>query len=348
MNEFNLTCPVMRPAGDRVLLAHGGGGRLMHQLIAQVFLKELGGAPLETQHDGAVLRVNGLRLAFTTDSYVVHPLEFPGGNIGDLAVYGTVNDLAMCGARPLHLSAGFILEEGLEMETLRRVVRSMREAADRAGVTLVTGDTKVVDKGKGDGIFINTAGIGVVQAPNEICPAAVRAGDAVIVSGDLGAHGVAVLSVREGLEFASPVVSDTAPLWAPVEALLAAGLEVHCLRDLTRGGLASALNEIAAGAGLGLEIREAAVPVSEAVRGACEILGLDPLYVANEGRFVAFLPEREAERALAVLRAAPVSAAAARIGTAAPAARGVVTLTSRIGGHRVLDLLSGEQLPRIC
>jgi hydrogenase expression/formation protein HypE len=347
MTDFNVSCPVMRPAGDRVLLAHGGGGRLMHQLIAGLFLKELGGGPFEAQHDGAVLSVNGLRLAFTTDSYVVRPLEFPGGNIGDLAVYGTVNDLAMCGARPLYLSAGFILEEGLEMEVLRRLVRSMRDAAARAGVTLVTGDTKVVDKGKGDGVFINTAGIGVVEAPAQIGPAAVRAGDAVIVSGDLGAHGVAVLSVREGLEFASPVVSDTAPLWEPVQALLAAGVEVHCLRDLTRGGLASALNEIAA-AGVGIEIREAAVPVSDAVQGACEILGLDPLYVANEGRFVAFVPERDAGRALEVMRSVPVSAAAARIGAVTSGPRGLVTLVSRIGGHRVLDLLSGEQLPRIC
>jgi hydrogenase expression/formation protein HypE len=347
MTEFNLSCPVMRPFGDRILLAHGGGGRLMHQLIANVFLPEFTSAPLEAQHDGALLSVDGLRLAFTTDSYVVRPLEFPGGNIGDLAVYGTVNDLAMCGARPLYLSAGFILEEGLEIEVLRRVVRSMREAAARAGVTLVTGDTKVVDKGKGDGVFINTAGIGVVEAPSEISPASVRAGDAVIVSGDLGAHGVAVLSVREGLEFASPVVSDTAPLWEPVQALLAAGIEVHCLRDLTRGGLASALNEIAA-AGVGIEIREAVVPVSEPVQGACEILGLDPLYVANEGRFVAFLPERDAGRALEVLRALRVAAAAARIGAVTEGPRGLVTLASRIGGHRVLDLLSGEQLPRIC
>ena len=348
MSEFNLSCPVIAPAGDRVLMAHGGGGRLMHQLIEKVFLPEFSSAPRGPLHDGAVLRLDGLRLAFTTDSYVVRPLEFPGGDIGSLAVYGTVNDLAMCGARPLYLSTGFILEEGLEMDTLRRVVRSMREAAARSGVVLATGDTKVVDKGKGDGIFINTAGIGVVEAPAEIGPAAVRAGDAVIVSGDLGAHGVAVLSVREGLEFASPVVSDTAPLWQPVAALLEAGLEVHCLRDLTRGGLASALNEIAAGAGAGIEIREAAVPVAEAVQGACEILGLDPLYVANEGRFVAFLPQRDAERALAVLRGLLVSAAAARIGTVTPGPCGVVTLTSRIGGRRVLDMLSSEQLPRIC
>jgi hydrogenase expression/formation protein HypE len=339
---------VASPADDRVLLAHGGGGRLMHQLIEKVFLPEFSSAALEARHDGAVLRVNGLRLAFTTDSYVVRPLIFPGGTIGDLAVNGTVNDLAMCGARPLYLSAGFILEEGLEMETLRLVVRSMREAARRAGIVLVTGDTKVVDKGKGDGVFINTAGIGVVEAPADIGPAAVRCGDALIVSGDLGAHGVAVLSVREGLEFESPILSDTAPLWAPIEALLRAGIEVHCLRDLTRGGLASALNEIAEAGGVGIQVKEPAVPVTEAVQGACEILGLDPLYVANEGRFVAFVPQGDAERAVEVLQRLPVSAGAARIGAVTEGPRGVVALESRIGGHRVLDMLSGEQLPRIC
>ncbi len=303
---------------------------------------------LEARHDGAILRLNGMRLAFTTDSFVVRPLIFPGGTIGDLAVNGTVNDLAMCGARPLYLSAGFILEEGLAMETLRLVVASMREAAARAGVALVTGDTKVVDKGKGEGIFINTAGIGIVESPLDPGPAAVEPGDAVLVSGDLGAHGVAILSVREGLEFESPILSDTAPLWPAVEALLRAGVAVHCLRDLTRGGLASALNEIAAARGVLIRIHEAWIPVAEPVRGACEILGLDPLYVANEGRFAAFVPERDADRALEVLAQAPVSAGAARIGVVEEGPAGTVVLRSRVGGNRVLDLLSGEQLPRIC
>jgi hydrogenase expression/formation protein HypE len=348
MKEVNLSCPLPQPADDTVLLAHGGGGKLTHQLIEKVFLPAFACAPLETRHDGALLRLNGSRLAFTTDSYVVRPLVFPGGNIGDLAVNGTVNDLAMCGARPLYLSAGFILEEGLPMETLRTVVASMGEAARRASVTLVTGDTKVVDKGKGDDVFINTAGIGVVETPLEIAPAAVRPGDAIIISGDLGSHGVAVLSVREGLEFEAPIRSDTAPLWEPVEALLEAGIEVHCLRDLTRGGLASALNEIAEVGSVGMTISESAVPVVEAVRGACEILGLDPLYVANEGRFVVFVPERDADRAVEVMRRFPVCPAVARIGGVGRNAAGTVTLTSRIGGHRVLDMLSGEQLPRIC
>ncbi len=346
--EFTVQCPAPVAPEDRVLLAHGGGGKLTQQLLEKLFLPAFAHPALQARHDGAILRVNGMRLAFTTDSFVVRPLIFPGGTIGDLAVNGTVNDLAMCGARPLYLSAGFILEEGLAMEALRLVVASMREAAARAGVALVTGDTKVVDKGKGDGIFLNTAGIGIVESPVDLGPAAVEPGDAVLVSGDLGAHGVAILSVREGLEFESPILSDTAPLWPAVEALLRAGVAVHCLRDLTRGGLASALNEIAAARGVLIRIHEASIPVAEPVRGACEILGLDPLYVANEGRFAAFVPERDAERALEALAQAPVSAGAVRIGVVEPGPPGTVVLRSRVGGNRVLDLLSGEQLPRIC
>jgi hydrogenase expression/formation protein HypE len=348
MREINLTCPVPLPAGDCILLAHGGGGKLMNELIERVFLPAFANPALDARHDGAVLRIGNARLAFTTDSYVVQPLIFPGGNIGDLAVNGTVNDLAMCGARPLYLSAGFILEEGLATEILRVVVDSMRHAAANAGVELVTGDTKVVDKGKGDGMFINTAGIGVVEHALEIGPRSVSPGDAVIVSGDLGAHGIAILSVREGLEFEAPVVSDTATLWPPVEALLARGIEVHCLRDLTRGGLASALNEIATTRGVGIRIREADLPVEEVVRGACEILGLDPLYIANEGRFAAFLPMAQAARALEILSAFPVSRRATLAGEVTANDPGLVVLTSRIGGNRVVDMLSGEQLPRIC
>jgi len=348
MKEIELVCPVPRLAGDRVLLAHGGGGKLTNQLIEKVFLPAFANPALDARHDGAVVMVPGQRLAMTTDSYVVRPLIFPGGTIGELAVYGTVNDLAMCGARPLYLTAGFILEEGLALEKLRTVVNSMHEAVRRAGVTLVAGDTKVVDKGKGDEMFITTAGVGVVETALEIRPASVQPGDAIIVSGELGAHGVAILSVREGLEFDAPILSDTAPLWEPVRALLEAGIEVHCLRDLTRGGLASALNEISTARGVGMRIEEASVPVDEVVKGACEILGLDPLYVANEGRFAAFVPEHQAARAVEILRALPVSARAARIGEVAAAPRGLVTLRSRIGGSRVLDMLSGEQLPRIC
>ncbi len=346
--EFTLTCPLPLASGDRILLAHGGGGKLTNQLIETLFVPQFSNPALNARHDGAVLSVCGVRLAFTTDSYVVRPLMFPGGNIGDLAVNGTVNDLAMCGARPLYLSSGLILEEGLAMQTLRTVVESMQQAARRAGVTLVTGDTKVVDKGKADAMFINTAGIGVVEHELSIAPAAVRPGDAVIISGDLGAHGIAVLSVREGLEFESVIESDSAPLWEPVRALIEGGIQVHCLRDLTRGGLSSALNEIAAAAGVGMRVREADIPVSNAVRAACEVLGLDPFYVANEGRFAAFVPEAEAGRAVSILRGFETCAQATAAGRVTESPRGIVTLESRIGGNRVLDMLSGEQLPRIC
>lgn len=343
-----LSCPLPRPATDRILLAHGGGGRLTNQLIENVFLPAFSNSALESRQDGAVLSAGGSRLAMTTDTYVVDPLIFPGGTIGDLAVNGTVNDLAMCGARPHALSAGFVLEEGLSMETLRTVVAAMQQAALAAKVPIVTGDTKVVDKGKGDGLFLNTTGIGVVIAPTPVGPQSVRPGDAVLVSGDLGAHGIAILSVRGGLEFEGAVRSDTAPLWPAVEALFEAGIEVHCLRDLTRGGLSSALNEIASVARLRITVDEILIPVSDIVRGACELLGLDPLYVANEGRFVAFVPASDAGRALEILRSHAVSAGALRVGTVHENSSGIVTLRSRVGGNRVLDMLSGEQLPRIC
>jgi len=347
---FNLSCPVPRVADDRIVLAHGGGGRLTHQLIEKIFIPAFGNPMLEQRHDGAVVPVNGARLAFTTDSFVVRPVIFPGGNIGDLAINGTVNDLAMCGARPLYLSAGFILEEGLEMETLRTVVASMQQAATNANVKLVTGDTKVVDKGKGDGIFVNTSGIGVIElnVPTEISPASVQPGDVVIVSGDLGRHGIAILSVREGLEFESPILSDCANLWPSVEVLLKAGIEVHCLRDLTRGGLATTLNEIASDRNVYIKLEEALVPVNETVQGACEILGLDPLYVANEGRFAVFVPAAQADAALEVLKKVEVSQGAVRIGRVEESPGRTVVLQSRIGGNRVVDMLSGEQLPRIC
>jgi hydrogenase expression/formation protein HypE len=350
VRTFNLSCPVPRVADDRIVLAHGGGGRLTHQLIEKIFMPAFSNAMLEQRHDGAVLPVNGSRLAFTTDSFVVRPLIFPGGNIGDLAVNGTVNDLAMCGARPLYLSAGFILEEGLEMETLRTIVKSMQEAAASAHVKLVTGDTKVVDKGKGDGVFVNTSGIGVIESNVKmpISPASVQPGDVVIVSGDLGRHGIAILSVREGLEFESPIRSDCANVWPSVEALLNAGIEIHCLRDLTRGGLATTLNEIASDRNVCIKLEEAAMPVNEVVQGACEILGLDPLYVANEGRFAVFVPAAQADAALEVMKKVPVSEGAVRVGKVEENPGRMVVLQSRIGGNRVVDMLSGEQLPRIC
>lgn len=346
--DFTLSCPVHVGQHTTVQLAHGGGGRLTRELVEQVFVAAFGAAPLEHQHDSAVVSLGGARLAMTTDCYVVHPRFFPGGDIGTLAVYGTVNDLAMVGARPAFLSAGFILEEGVAMDEVRRVAASMRAAADLCGVALVTGDTKVVDKGKGDGIFINTTGVGLVDHALAIHPTAVRPGDAVLVSGDVGRHGVAVLSVREGLAFESPVESDCAPLAAPVHALLDAGLSLHCLRDATRGGLATVLNEVALDGGVSITVDELAIPVSEGVAGACELLGLDPLYVACEGRMVVFLPEADAERALGILRNHPASANAARIGTVTEGPAGMVSLRTRLGGSRLLDLLSGEQLPRIC
>jgi hydrogenase expression/formation protein HypE len=350
VKTFNLSCPVPRVADDRIVLAHGGGGRLTHQLIEKIFIPAFANDALEQRHDGAVVPVNGARLAFTTDSFVVRPLIFPGGNIGDLAVNGTVNDLAMCGARPLYLSAGFILEEGLEMDTLRTVVTSMQHAAAKANVKLVTGDTKVVDKGKGDGIFINTSGIGVIESRlrNPIGPASVQPGDAVIVSGDLGRHGIAILSVREGLEFESPILSDCGNLWPAVEALLSAGIEIHCLRDLTRGGLATTLNEIASDRNVCINLEEALISLDEVIQGACEILGLDPLYVANEGRFAAFVPAAQVEPALMALKNIEVSQGAVRVGIVEETPRRTVVLQSRIGGKRVVDMLSGEQLPRIC
>lgn len=341
-------CPVPIESHATVQLAHGGGGRLMGQLIERVFLGAFGGPAAGERHDAAVLDAGSGRIALTTDGYVVRPLVFPGGDVGSLAVHGTVNDLAMSGARAAWLSAGFILEEGLPMEMLRRIVRSMAAAAADCGVAIVTGDTKVVDKGKGDGVFITTTGVGRVGHDRLLAPAGVQPGDAVIVSGDLGRHGMAIMAVREGLEFESAIESDSASVAGPALALLDEGLDVHCLRDLTRGGLTAALNEIAAAAGLEIEIGEAAVPVRGDVAAACEILGLDPLGVACEGRFVAFVPAAEADRALAVMRRFAVSAGAAPVGTVGDRAAGRVILTSRIGTRRILDLPAGEQLPRIC
>ncbi len=345
---LTLACPLSSNGAGRVTMAHGGGGRLTQQLIERIFLPAFANDLLCAQHDGASMEIRGARLAFTTDSYVVRPLVFPGGTIGDLAVNGTVNDLAMCGARPLYLSAGFILEEGLPMETLQSVVESMRSAAERAGVQIVTGDTKVVDRGACDGMYINTSGVGVREWTLEIGPASVQPGDAVLVSGPLGAHGIAVLSVRDGLEFEGPVESDTAPLWKPVESLLQAGIEVRCLRDLTRGGLASAVNEIAGARRVGMRLEESLIPVDPVVRGACEILGFDPLYVANEGRFLAIVPGRQAGCAVQALRSGSNCSQAEKIGEVLEGPAGTVFLRSRIGGNRVLDMLSGEQLPRIC
>jgi hydrogenase expression/formation protein HypE len=349
---FGGSCPLPLADYPTVQMAHGGGGKLSQQLVAGLMVPSFDNPELSRLHDGAVLTVGAAgaaRLAFTTDSYVVRPLFFPGGDIGALAVHGTVNDLAMCGARPLALSCGFILEEGLPMETLARVVESMRRAAAAAGVAIVTGDTKVVDRGKGDGIYVNTAGVGLVDDGVEIDPRRARPGDAVLLSGRIADHGIAILSLREGLEFESPITSDTAALHGLVGELLAKlGADVHVLRDPTRGGVASATNEIAAAAGVGIRLDEPAIPVAEPVRAACELLGLDPLYVANEGKLLAIVAPEAAEAALDLMRAHPLGAEAAIVGEVVAERAGLVTLRSSIGGSRIVDLLTGEQLPRIC
>ena len=346
--DFNATCPLPISQYPHVLMAHGGGGRLMHRLLEDVFGKAFSNPLLDTRHDSAQFTVPPGRLAMTTDSYVVRPLFFPGGDIGSMAVHGTVNDLAMSGARPLYLSSAFIIEEGLPMGTLWRVVCSMRDTAKNCGVQIITGDTKVVDKGKGDGLFINTTGIGVLEHLLNIAPQNVQPDDAVIVSGDLGRHGMAIMAVREGLEFESQIESDSAPVHEPVLELIKAGIEIHCLRDLTRGGLASALNEIAEAAGVKIAIEQNAIPVRVDVSAACEILGLDVLHVANEGRFVVFVPAQAVEPTLAILRRHEVSGNAVVIGRVAEKAAPLVTVKSTLGVSRILDMFSGEQLPRIC
>lgn len=345
--EFAPVCPIAITEYPQIQLAHGGGGKLMHDLIENMFVPAFDNSLLGERHDGAVFGIGNARLAFTTDSYVVKPLFFPGGDIGSLAINGTVNDLAMCGAKPLYLSAGFILEEGLQTEKLWQIVQSMKRAAAEAGIFLVTGDTKVVDRGKGDEIFINTAGVGVIEHDLVIGPKQVRPGDAVILSGDIGRHGIAIMAAREGLEFESAIESDCSPLAALVSELIGTGIEIHCMRDLTRGGLASALVEIAEGCARQINIEESKIAVRDDVQGACEILGFDPMYLANEGRFVVFVPERDSDTALDTIKRHPYGRNATVIGVVNEAVEGVI-LKSRIGANRIVDMFTGEQLPRIC
>lgn len=344
----SLQCPL--PLGDypSVLLGHGGGGRLMHELISKVFRPALSDPSVDRQHDGAELSVGGARLAFTTDSFVVQPRFFPGGDIGRLAVFGTTNDLAMCGARPCWLSAALIIEEGLAMEELWTTVQSMKNAAAEAAVSFVTGDTKVVDRGKGDGLFINTTGIGLIEHEQEIGPGSIRTGDVCIVSGDIGRHGIAIMNARASLELESGIESDLCALTPPVLRLLEEGIRIHCMRDLTRGGLASALIELAEASALHIHIRESHLPVREDVRAACELLGLDPVYVANEGCFALIVPEADAGRSLEILRSWQGNDCPCIIGEVDDRRSGTVTIESRIGIDRRLDMLSGDQLPRIC
>ena len=342
------TCPAPIPSKDKVLLGHGSGGKLTADLIRDVFLPAFGNDVLGRLDDQAVVRIAGLRLAFTTDSFVVKPLFFRGGDIGSLAVHGTVNDLAMGGAQPLFLSAAFILEEGLDLEILRRVTDSLARAAAAAGVQVVTGDTKVVEKGSGDGIFINTTGIGVVPEGVNLSANQARPGDTVILNGSIGDHGIAILSEREGIAFETAVLSDSAPLHTLVRTILNVTQEIRCMRDPTRGGLASALNEIAAQSGVGIVIDERCVPVHEEVRGACELLGLDPLYVANEGKLVAIAAPDAADDIVSAMRRHPLGCEARAIGYVSKANPGLVTMRTSLGTTRVVDMLAGDQLPRIC
>lgn len=344
----SLNCPLPINSPSFISLAHGGGGKLTHQLIENVFRPAFDSAELETQHDGAVFDIPFDKLAFTTDSYIVDPLIFPGGNIGSLAINGTVNDLAMCGARPLYLTVGFILEEGLSMEILWTVVQTMKNAANHAGIKIITGDTKVVDKGKGDGIFINTSGVGAIEHGLKIHPSSIKPGDAVLLSGDIGRHGIAIMAAREGLGFKSQIESDCASVSNLVQKLIDANIEIHCMRDLTRGGLATALIEIAQTSKLSININETEITVREDVKGACEILGLDPMYVANEGRFVVFVKEDHAKEALRVMQNDQQGSQSKIIGTVKEAPKEKVVLKTKLGTSRILDMLSGEQLPRIC
>jgi len=345
------SCPAPFTQYDRVLLGHGSGGRLSADLIHRLFLPAFDNEVLARLDDQAVCSLlphADVRIAFTTDSFVIQPIFFPGGDIGRLAVHGTVNDLAMGGATPLFLSAAFILEEGLPIADLRRIVTSMREACDAAGVTLVTGDTKVVDRGKGDQIFITTSGVGVVPRDRTLSASSCQPGDRILVSGTIGDHGIAIMSVREGIEFETTLESDTASLAGLTRVMLDACPQIRCMRDPTRGGVSSALHELAAASNVGMTLQEAALPIRAEVRGACEILGLDPLYVANEGKLLAVVPADEADRLLAVVRAHPLGHDAAIIGDIVADHRGMVVMRSLVGGTRVVTMLAGEQLPRIC
>lgn len=351
-NKINLTgglsCPIPKSDYEKILLAHGGGGTLSHNLINKLFYPQFSNDILNQQHDSGVFEIKGQKLAFTTDSYVVQPIFFPGGDIGSLAVNGTVNDLAVAGATPLFISAAFILEEGFDIEDLWKIVLSMQKAAEEAGVKIITGDTKVVDKGKGDKIFINTSGIGIVPEGVSISPKNCKPGDVIIISGKIAEHGVAIMSSRENLEFETSIKSDTAPLNRLVEKMLNASKEISVMRDPTRGGVASTLNEIAKTANVGIFIEEEKIPISEEVTGACEILGLDPLYIANEGKLIAFVSENHAENVLNSMKTHHLGQEATIIGKVVASDSGTVIMKTKIGSKRIVDMMSGEQLPRIC
>ena len=348
MSALTLSCPLPSTARDHVALGHGSGGKLSAELMRDIFLPAFHNSTLERLEDQAVFPVNNGRMAFTTDSFVVKPLFFPGGDIGSLAVHGTVNDLAMGGAKPLYLSTAFIIEEGLPMETLRRIADSLGRAARACGVQIVTGDTKVVDKGSGDGLFINTTGLGVVTEGVYLSAGAARPGDAVLLSGSIGEHGIAILAEREGLEFESAIRSDSAPLDGLVADMLKTTHAIRCLRDPTRGGISSSLNEIAAQSQVGIRLDEQSILIRDEVRGACEMLGLDPMYVANEGKLLAIVDPGVADELVAAMRRHPLGRDARRIGVVKDSDAGWVTMRTALGTTRIVDMLAGDQLPRIC
>lgn len=347
-NNIALNCPLPKSDSPKILLSHGSGGLLSHKLIQDVFLSRFSNPELDLLHDGALLDISDIRIAFTTDSYVVDPLFFPGGDIGTLAVNGTINDLSVCGAKALYISAAFIIEEGFDTEELIKIADSMTHAADIAGVRIVTGDTKVVERGKGDKVFINTSGIGLIENDVLISPKRCAAGDVIIINGSIAEHGIAIMSKRQGFEFESEIQSDCAALNGLVQNILCATKNIHTMRDPTRGGLASVLNEIAEASGTEIILEETQIPVRQQVRAACEILGLDPLHIANEGKVLLFAPEEEAEKILNVMRAHPLGKDAALIGRVADKSRGEVFMRTEIGTLRKVDMLTGEQLPRIC
>ncbi|MDP3331945.1 MAG: hydrogenase expression/formation protein HypE [Methylococcaceae bacterium] len=348
MSDLELNCPLPLQY-EQIVMAHGGGGRLMQQLLDSIIQPVFSNPILNQKHDSAVVNINGSKIAFTTDSYVVKPLFFPGGDIGKLAVCGTLNDLAMSGAKPLYLTCSLIIEEGFAITDLKRIVQSMQQTAAQAGVLIVTGDTKVVDNGKGDGVFINTAGIGIIADNVDVNSGNIQVGDSIILNSDLARHGIAVMLEREGLKFEHSIESDCADLSGIVQELIAAGINIHCMRDLTRGGLATGLIELATTSKHHIEVTESALHIHQDVNSACEILGFDPLYIANEGAFVLFVPESQTAQCLSILRRHPLGGQAVQIGQVKSThAQGMVTLQTAMGISRVLDLLSGEQLPRIC
>ena len=343
-----LACPTPLRKQDTILLGHGSGGKLSAELVRDVFLPVFSSPALAKLNDQAIVSIHGSRLALTTDSFVVSPLFFPGGDIGSLAVHGTINDLAMGGAQPLFLSVAFIIEEGLAFDVLKKVVASMQRAASAAGVEIIAGDTKVVEKGHGDGLFINTTGIGVVPAGIDMSADRARPGDKVLLSGTIGDHGIAILARREGMEFESAIESDSAALNSLTTEILKVASGIRCMRDPTRGGLSSALNEIGAKSQVGIELNEAAIPIREGVRGACEMLGLDPLYVANEGKLIAIIEPESADTVLAAMHAHPLGREAQVIGTVTSSHAALVTMRTALGTTRIVDMLAGDQLPRIC